>query len=221
MDSKELSGANRKPKHLLFSTQQRVTKQLLPLIPSYIQSYHLTLFTIPLGLLIIFGAEIYTGKPVFLVVQSIAILLQYITDMLDGALGRYRNGPFVTWGFYMDHIMDYFFSFAIVLSYALYFQIQASYTGFLMAVIGAYFVHEFILGTIFGKVNVMGYKGFGPSELQVFFVFFSLFLAFTNYWISDADFLSISLYLFLGLVWVILKAQTKLWKLDKAKHRTD
>jgi hypothetical protein len=40
---------------------------------------------------------------------SAMIFMQYATDHYDGKLGKYRGTGLVRWGYYMDHLLDYFF----------------------------------------------------------------------------------------------------------------
>ena len=51
--------------------------------------------------------------------MSIAVVLQYLTDLFDGAVGRARSTGLVKWGFYMDHFLDFIFQCALIFDYAL------------------------------------------------------------------------------------------------------
>ena len=45
---------------------------------------------------------------------SLMIVLQYLTDLFDGEVGRQRNTGLIKWGFYMDHFLDYLFLSSLV-----------------------------------------------------------------------------------------------------------
>ena len=44
--------------------------------------------------------------------------LQWVTDHYDGKVGKYRNTGLVRWGYYMDHLLDYFFLCSVLIGYA-------------------------------------------------------------------------------------------------------
>ena len=41
-----------------------------------------------------------------------------MTDHYDGKIGKYRNTGLVRWGYYMDHLLDYFFLASVIIGYA-------------------------------------------------------------------------------------------------------
>lgn len=68
------------------------------------------------------------------------VFLQWFTDTLDGALGKYRNFGTRRWGFYMDHLFDYFFLAAMVMGYMFVFDVETLPLLFLFFVLAAGFM---------------------------------------------------------------------------------
>jgi len=128
MKLSSLSGELRMLNSMVEPYQVRFVKWALPRIPKFIETYHLTLLTILFSLLMVFAAKNMVGNRYFLLISAVLIFLQYLSDILDGALGRFRDTGLVRWGFYMDHFLDYFFSISTVVSYAIYYQIGLDMT---------------------------------------------------------------------------------------------
>jgi hypothetical protein len=75
-------------KSLLAGPEERLKKVLLPLVPSWLQTYHLTASTVLWGLMVIVFSHFARYKSCrkeFLWAASLMIVAQYITDLLDGA----------------------------------------------------------------------------------------------------------------------------------------
>lgn len=220
MKLKALSGRTRKFTSLIQPAEQKFIHWMLPHIPKGIETYHLTLFSILLSLLLIYVAKIADGHRLFLVVHALIIFTQYIFDILDGALGRYRKTGLIRWGFYMDHLLDYFFAISAVLSYTIFFEINAELTAVLIAVVGAFFAHEFIIGNIRGMLNISGYYGFGPTEIRFSAICFNLILAVTNYKPSEMMFNVMIFSLVLIFTYVVWVTQNSLWHQDMKAKKT-
>jgi phosphatidylglycerophosphate synthase len=55
---------------------------------------------------------------VWLHAMSVMVFGQWLTDSLDGSLGKLRKQGLVKWGFYMDHLLDFLFAGSIVIAYS-------------------------------------------------------------------------------------------------------
>ena len=90
-------------------------------VPFWLETHHLTLLTIPwTGLVIASAWQVRESEDIrWFWGVSLAIALQYLTDLFDGAVGRSRNTGLVKWGFYMDHFLDYVFQCGLIIGYAL------------------------------------------------------------------------------------------------------
>ena len=79
---------------------------VVPKLPSYITTYNLTLISLLWSSLILFAGfkSIKNIKWFYLII--LCVFFHIITDILDGAVGRYRNTGAIKWGYFMDHTMD-------------------------------------------------------------------------------------------------------------------
>src|SRR3989344_516396 len=89
----------------------------LPKIPIWLGSHHLTLMTLIWSGLIVLSGFLAMRSLHWFWLSSVCILLQWVTDVLDGSIGRKRNTGLIRWGFYMDHFLDYIFLCSILASY--------------------------------------------------------------------------------------------------------
>ncbi|MFH0875068.1 MAG: CDP-alcohol phosphatidyltransferase family protein [archaeon] len=106
--------------YFLYKYENIIKDYLVPRVPRVIGTRFLTSLTIIwtplLGLCYYYAAM----NKYFLILTSLVILFQWITDMLDGAVGRYRKEGYVKWGYFMDHLLDYFFLSAGFIGYIFY-----------------------------------------------------------------------------------------------------
>lgn len=219
MKLSSLSGELRMLNSIVEPYQVRFVKWALPRVPKFIETYHLTLLTILFSLLMVFAAKNMVGNKYFLLISAGLIFLQYLSDILDGALGRFRETGLVRWGFYMDHFLDYFFSISAVVSYAIYYQIGLDMTIIVITLVGAYFTHEFIVGNVKGMVNTSGYYGFGPSEARFMGIIASVILFLTNYKLSERIVMVVLLFLIAAFGFVVFKTQKSFWIQDMKTKR--
>lgn len=210
-----MSGKNRKIDSFIEPIVQKIfVKWMVPKIPKFIETYHLTLLTIPLSLLIIFIGKLAQNNSYFFLLHGLIILIQYISDILDGSLGRYRNTGLIRWGFFTDHFLDFVFANAIVLSYALAFSINVEITAVLLFLVGGFFMHEFLIGNIKGIVNVTGYYGIGPTETRLGIIILDFLLAISGFYpnvLLISSFMTLAL---LVLLFLFFKTQKSLWHQD-------
>jgi phosphatidylglycerophosphate synthase len=214
-----ISGRKRKLTSFLEPFQQKVVNQWVPLVPSWLETYHLTLLTILFGIGVIIVGYLSRISIWWILLISPFILLQYITDILDGAVGRYRNTGLVLWGFYMDHFCDYLFAMALVAAYVIAYQLPSEFFILSALSVSGFFVHEFLMCVAKGEFNTSGYYGFGPTEIRlgVFLLNFLLpFIAKEYIVISMQGMLAFSCIVFFMLVF---SSQKKLWKLDMERKR--
>jgi phosphatidylglycerophosphate synthase len=95
--------------HCLAPLEKRIIAALLPKVPMNVTTVHLTLCTLLWSAGVITAGALAVVDMRWLWLFSACIVLQHVTDMLDGAVGRARNTGLIKWGFYMDHFLDYVF----------------------------------------------------------------------------------------------------------------
>ena len=76
---------------ILHKPEEALKHILLPWVPRWLETYHLTLMTVPWCGLILLFSYFARFNIHWLWGVSIMIVAQYITDLLDGAIGRQRN----------------------------------------------------------------------------------------------------------------------------------
>ena len=115
----KFAGAGKSNSGLLVPLERRLARCVLPRIPSWIETYHLTLLTPFWSLGIVGFCYLAKFNLRWLWMVNLMIVLHYFTDHFDGKLGKYRDTGLCKWGFYMDHLFDYGFLCSILLGYTL------------------------------------------------------------------------------------------------------
>ncbi len=150
----------------------------------------------------------------WLVVMSAAIVLQYVTDALDGKIGKARGAGLMKWGYYMDHLLDYVFLSAILFAYTLLLPSDLQYLMVLtVAVSAAFMVSSFLERAVTGTLTI-SYMRLGPIEMRLVFIGINTWLATFGkgymvvvipYVIACATIL---------LLMLVYETQRRLWQLD-------
>lgn len=160
--------------HFLLSFEQKVIAFLLPKVPLWLGTVQLTLMTLVWSAgVIAFGY--YAAQDIrWLWMFNLCVVFQYITDMLDGAVGRARNTGLVKWGFYADHFLDYVFVCSIVIGYSCLLPEKQHFLVLVcLSLAGGLMAHTFL---DFGITNAykISYFRIGVSELRGFVVVFNI-----------------------------------------------
>lgn len=205
---------------LLANAENRLKSWLVPKVPLYIETYHLTMTTVLWCALIIFFSFLAAYNIHFLWVVSFAIFGQYITDLLDGEVGRRRNTGLVKWGYYMDHFLDYMFLCSILIGYGLMVENQNKYLIFyILALFGAFMVNSFLSFAATGKFKI-SYMGVGPTEVRLIFIAVNTLIILFEHTFEIARVLP---YVLAGATFALFvsvyQTQKMLWKIDMENKR--
>jgi phosphatidylglycerophosphate synthase len=199
---------------LLAGPENRLRAWLLPKVPPWIETYHLTLTTVLWSLLVLLCGFLARYSIHWLHGVSLAIALQYLTDLMDGAVGRHRDTGLVKWGFYMDHFLDYIFLLSILIAYA--FLIPHAFKGMLfyvMAFFGAFMVNSFLSFAATNRFKI-SYGGVGPTEVRLIFMLINgLIVFFGRAALLKTLPYAMGLALF-GLFVTVYRTQKALWQED-------
>jgi len=207
----------------LAEAENRLKDWLVPKVPKSIETYHLTLTTVLWCAMIILFSFLARYDVRWLWVVSFSIFAQYITDLLDGEVGRRRNTGLIKWGYYMDHFLDYLFLCSIIIGYGLMVEDQNKYMLFyILALFGAFMVNSFLSFAATGAFRI-SYMGIGPTEVRLIFIAINTFIiAFAErfeivrvipYVLAGATF---------ALFATVFQTQKQLWKLDmENKHNAE
>lgn len=71
--------------------------------------------------MVIVGGYLSSVNMKWLYLSIFGMLFHLITDILDGAVGRYRKTGAIIWGYHMDHIMDAIITISISIALAFVF----------------------------------------------------------------------------------------------------
>ncbi len=207
---------------LLHFAEQQFIKWAVPKVPKWIHSYHLTLATIPISLAIIGFSYVATINIHWFWAVSALIALQWLTDSLDGAIGRSRKEGLIKWGYYMDHFLDYMFLCAVVIGYSVLLPDQFKYLHFfIFALFGAFMVNSYLSFAATNEFRV-AYLKIGPTEVRILFIIINtLIILFGKTYLAFSIPYAIA-FTILGLFIVVYRTHKYLWKIDMAyKHEKE
>ena len=204
---------------ILHSIEKRAVNWAVPRVPSWISTVHLTLATIPISLGIILASWFAKDDFRWLWSVSMLIFLQWVTDSLDGAVGRYRHTGLIKWGYYMDHFLDYLFLCSILIGYSLMLPDHFKYLQFfLLAIFGAFMVNSFLAFAASNKFRI-SYLGIGPTEVRLAFIAANTLLILLGKTHLAGALPYVLVASVFGLCVVVYRTQKELWMIDMEAKR--
>lgn len=154
-------------KNLLYPVGEVVISFVVPRLPTWIGTRTLTLTTLLWCVMVLGIGWSARDEQWQLSLLGIPILGQYLTDVLDGEVGRVRRSGWVRWGYYMDHVLDYCFLATICSAYFFYLQPSDQYLAFIAFIAASgIMVHCFLLTPIFDALPLQVWR-IGPSEARL------------------------------------------------------
>ena len=195
--------------------EKRLVDKFVDKIPKSIETYHLTLSTlIWCAFIILFGYLAAHFSIQWLWGTCVMILLQYITDLFDGAVGRYRNTGLVHWGYYMDHFLDYIFLCSLLIGYSFIFNDRFNTLFFILVSYGAFMVNSYLSFAATNEFRIAYFK-IGPTEIRLAFIITNILIIFSHDKIPLANFLPIIFWASIaGLSVVVYATQKMMWQKD-------
>ena len=219
LETAEFAGAHKTNNSFLSPLERRLAPFVLPRIPSWLETYHLTMLTLVWSLLILLFSYFAASNIRWLWMVSAMIALQWVTDHYDGKVGKYRNTGLVRWGYYMDHLLDYFFLCSILIGYAFILPERSRLQLLLMLTLfAAYDFSTFLAFTALEKLQISHLK-FGPTEFRVALIIINgLLVRFgTKHMIGGLKWVNAGAVV--GLVFLVYSTQKKIWQLDMKNRR--
>ena len=163
----KFAGAGKTNNALLVPLERRLARFILPRIPAWLQTYHLTMLTPVWSALIVLFSYLAKQNLRWLWVVNLMIILHYFTDHFDGKLGKYRDTGLCRWGFYMDHFFDYGFLSSVLIGYALLLPERALFNMLLvLCVFSAFMFHTYLMLAASEEFTVSFFR-FGPTEMRI------------------------------------------------------
>lgn len=199
-------------KWLLKGAEDGLKNFIVPRIPKWIETYHLTWLTLLWSVLVVLFFYLGAENGTYYWFIPLLVVLQYFTDLLDGSLGRHRDTGLVKWGYYADHFFDFVFMCSIIFGYALI-------TGFnlwvflLLALASGFMVHTFLLVSANGEFQISLF-GLGPTEGRVVFIILHILILYIGIEIIGTLLPYLVVLTALFLTYAFIASQVKLWRID-------
>jgi len=167
IETQQFPGASKINNSFLTPLERRLALRVLPRIPRWLQTYHLTMLTIVWSGFILFFSYLAARDLRWLWMVSLMIFMQYVTDHYDGKLGKYRNTGLVRWGYYMDHFLDYLFLCSVIIGYAFILPDKSRYQILiLLAICSGFEITTFLCFAATDKFRISYFK-LGPTEFRL------------------------------------------------------
>jgi len=219
MSNKEFSGHRKVGQSMLHNLEQRFVAWGTPKIPKRIETWTLTYMTGIWSIFVLIFGYMAQYNIHWLWGSSLMIIAQYLTDLFDGAVGRYRNTGLIKWGYYADHFLDYIFMCCILIGYTFFIPDPYNVLFYILVIYGAFLVNAFISFAAINKFRI-SYFGVGPTEARIGFIIANTMLVWFGK-IFLSQFLPHLLVLsFMALLLVVYKTQKYIWEMDmKEKNK--
>jgi phosphatidylglycerophosphate synthase len=218
MEVQQFAGAQKTNTSFLSPLERKLAPLVIPRIPAWLQTYHLTMLTILWSLLILVFSFMAARNIRWLWMVSLMIALQWLTDHYDGKVGKFRNTGLVRWGYYMDHLLDYFFLCSILIGYAFILPERSRLQLMIMlALFAAYDFSTFLAFAATDRLKI-SYLKFGPTEFRLALIIINgLLISFgTKYMVGGLKWVNGGAVV--GLVFLIYFTQKKIWRQDMAER---
>ena len=215
MSGGTFAGDKKTGQSLLGPIERRFIDWAVPKVPQPVMSHHLTALTALWSALTIVFGRLAVDDHRWLHAMSAMVFLQWLTDSLDGSLGKYRKQGLVKWGFFMDHLLDLVFAGSIVIAYS--FLVDAWWLEFLFLILLLITCATMAVSFLsFAATNQfqIAYYGIGPTEIRIGYIALNTFVAAVG-----TEIFSWGVPVVVGLnavALVVLTAQTSrnLWRID-------
>lgn len=221
MQTETFAGASKINTSFLTPLERRLSRVVIPRIPSWLETHHLTMLTLVWSSLILLFSYFAATNLKWLWLVSLMIFLQYVSDHYDGKVGKYRNTGLVRWGYYMDHLLDYYFLCSVIIGYAFILPERSRYQLlFMLAIFAAYDFSTFLAFAATDRLKI-SYLKFGPTEFRLALIVINTLLIFygTKHMISGLKFVNAGA--LVGLCLMVYKAQRHIWKLDMEQKKAE
>jgi len=216
------AGAGKSNSGLLVPLERKLARVVLPRVPRWLETYHLTLLTPLWSIGIALFGYLAASDLRWLWMTNVMIVLHYFTDHFDGKLGKYRNTGLRKWGFYMDHLFDYGFLCSILIGYSFLIPQQSIFNLMLvLCVMSAFMFHTFLMLAATDEFKV-SFSRFGPTELRITLIALNILMIEFGTRGLKGSLPWIALGGIIALFVLAFIAQKKLWQTDmKAKRESE
>jgi len=217
MSKQQFAGAVKTGTSLISPLERRMATFVVPKIPGWLETHHLTWLTLLWCALIVGFGFLAAGDIRWLWLVSLMVVFQYLTDFFDGKVGKYRNTGLVKWGFYTDHFLDYVFLCAVLTAYAMILPESSRYhLFFLLAVYAGFMIHSFLAFAATGKFSISHLK-MGPTEFRVAIIVINALLIMFGKRKMVIALPYVAAGSLVALCVLVYTTQKEIWQIDKEK----
>lgn len=219
IETQQFAGASKSNTSFLTPFERRLAIRVLPRIPSWLETYHLTMLTLVWSGLILLFSYLAAGDLRWLWGVSAMVAFQYVTDHYDGKIGKYRGTGLVRWGYYMDHLLDYLFLCSVIIGYAFILPERSRYQILIMlAIFAGYEVSTFLAFAATDRLKI-SYLKLGPTEFRLALIVINALLVQygTRQMVNGLKYVNIGAAV--GLALMVYRTHKVIWALDmEQKH---
>src|ERR671928_595700 len=219
MQREQSALATKSSTSLLSPLERRLASRVVPRIPAWLGTHHLTLMTLAWCAGLVAFGYLARGDARWLWGSSAMIALQWVTDFFDGKVGKYRDTGLVKWGFYTDHLLDFVFLCAVLGGYAFVLP-ERFHTGLflVLAVFGGFMVNSFLAFAATGSFHISHGK-LGPTEFRLALVVVNALLVFYGTRRMTKVLPYVAACGFVALCVLAYRTQRELWHKDMEQRR--
>ena len=219
IETQQFAGATKTNTSFLTPLERRLAVRVLPRIPSWLETYHLTMLTLVWSGFILFFSYLARNDLRWLWGVSAMVAMQYVTDHYDGKIGKYRGTGLVRWGYYMDHLLDYVFLCSVIIGYSFILPERSRFQIVIMlAIFAGYEVSTFLAFAATDRLKI-SYLKFGPTEFRLALIVINALLVEygTRKMVNGLKYVNIGAAI--GLALMVYRTHKVIWALDmKQKH---
>jgi len=218
IETQQFAGATKTNTSFLTPLERRLAVRVLPRIPSWLETYHLTMLTLVWSGLILFFSYLAKNDLRWLWGVSAMVAMQYVTDHYDGKIGKYRGTGLVRWGYYMDHLLDYFFLCSVIIGYSFILPERSRFQILIMlAIFAGYEVSTFLAFAATDRLKI-SYLKFGPTEFRLALIVINGLLVQYGTRTMANGLKYVNIGAAIGLALMIYRTHRVIWDLDM-KHK--
>ena len=201
-------------KSIFSKYEKKFADKYAPKIPKILETNRLTYLSLVWTFCILLFGYLGRNNIQWFWFVSLMIVFHYLTDMFDGAVGRYRETGLIRWGYYMDHMLDFIYLNSIFVSYAFIFS-KDSHVLILaaMAIFSAFFVNSHLSFSATDEFKIT-YLKVGPTEIQLGFVIVNTIIIFAGVSFIERFLPFLVVSSLLVLFGFIGKTQGRIWGID-------
>ncbi len=214
IETQQFAGATKTNTSFLTPLERRLAIRVLPRIPSWLETYHLTMLTLVWSGLILFFSYLAKNDLRWLWGVSAMVAMQYVTDHYDGKIGKYRGTGLVRWGYYMDHLLDYLFLCSVIVGYSFILPERSRFQILIMlAIVAGYQVSTFLAFNATDRLKI-SYLKLGPTEFRLALIVINGLLVQygTRTMVNGLKYVNIGAAI--GLALMVYRAHKVIWALD-------